>query len=97
MPSFETPTRTSLNASNPRSIPNEKNLPWDQWNPSQAFSTPSVDSSVSVLNVGSGQSTPAKLRRSLFGNKKQQILNITKQLALLVEKPVLQLLQPVLR
>ena len=88
MPSFETPTRTSLNASNPRSIPNEKNLPWDQWNPSQAFSTPSVDSSVSVLNVGSGQSTPAKLRRSLFGNKKQQILNITKQLALLVETGV---------
>lgn len=88
MPSFETPTRTSLNSPKAGSFPNGKNLPWDTWNSSQPFTSASFESAVSVLGTGNVPQNKPHRKLTLFNNKKQQILNITKQLALLVETGV---------
>jgi type II secretory pathway component PulF len=88
MPSFETPTRTPLNTPNSLGIPNGKNSPWDHWSTANSILTPQLDNAVQLS--GSNSVTPANNRRkfALLSNKRQQILNITKQLALLVDTGV---------
>ena len=88
MPSFETPTRTPLNTPNSLGVPNGKNSPWDHWSTPNAILTPQLDNAVQLS--GSNSVTPANNRRkfALLSNKRQQILNITKQLALLVDTGV---------
>jgi type II secretory pathway component PulF len=88
MPSFETPTRTPLNTPNSLGIPNGKNSPWDHWSTPNSILTPQLDNAVQLS--GSNSVTPVNNRRkfALLSNKRQQILNITKQLALLVDTGV---------
>ena len=88
MPSFETPTRAPLNTPNPLGVPNGKNSPWDHWSTPNSILTPQLDNAVQLS--GSNSVTPVNNRRkfALLSNKRQQILNITKQLALLVDTGV---------
>lgn len=88
MPSFETPTRSPFTPANSRGLPSGASSPWDHWsNPASAQSTP-LDGTVQLTNSNGLPNASPRRRGSFLSNKKQQILNITKQLALLVETGV---------
>jgi type IV pilus assembly protein PilC len=89
MSPFETPTVAAPRSETQRGPAFAANNPWDHLGKSFGATTSSNEVTFPVaspmLNVAEGTKKP---RQVLFGNKRQQILNITKQLALLVETGV---------
>lgn len=88
MPSFETPTRTPLDKPSPFGASTGKTAPWDKWSNSNSMLTPQLDNSIQISGSNSVAPTNHRRKFALLSNKRQQLLNITKQLALLVDTGV---------
>lgn len=88
MPAFETPTRHPINSPKTPGSPNKVASPWDQKPKSSFdFATP-VESVPSISNPNAAIPTQKKHRFLSRSHKRQQLLNVTKQLSLLVETGV---------
>lgn len=94
MPTFDAPPKNSPALSNPPSPPwstpasNPQKTPWESWGANNRTSSPPFDLSPQNTNSTFATAKPSRYRLALGSNKKQQILNVTNQLALLVETGV---------
>lgn len=88
MPFPETATRKSISNTSSPGLSKPTATPWDAWSLHQNPNPPQVDLASTLSRSASPNNGRQKQKWSLVSNKKKQLLNITKQLALLVETGV---------